>query len=636
MRSRCPALIALLCLVLVLSLAGSALAGVRPGAQVGTQNGGVPISGLVTSNDEEPLVGVTVGLYQGGALVAWTTTGADGRYLFSDVAGGSYTVGPYSRVMTFHPGSRAVAAPPGATDADFVGSYFIAGTVRDDSSVPLAGVTVGLYQGEVLKVSAVTGANGRYYFLNLTPGAYAVEPALTGYEFTPASRVVTVPTGSSTADFVGSALPAEPNISGVLTTATGEPIPGVMVKLYQAGDGQVEQGSTITDAEGRYAFTVAPLYPRTPRPDDTYVVRPFSSIMTFHPGTRTVTVPPGADDADFVGGYFIAGTVQTAVGAGVPGVTVGLYQGGVLKVSAVTSANGRYYFLSLAPGSYTVQPASDGHVFSPDSRVVPVPPGSSAANFTASPRTATISGFIKTATGTPLFGVAVRLYQGADLKGSATTNAEGHYTFSGVPYGDYVVRPYSSTATFEPATRAVTVPPDATDINFVGGYVIAGTVRTAAGVGMPNVTVGLYQGEVLKVAALTSASGRYYFLNVAAGDYTVRPTETGTTFSPAARAVTVAPGNAEVNFVATAAAISGTVQTAEGVAVPNVPVALYYGGTPYTTTTTNADGRYYFPGLPGGSYTVEPSLAGHTFAPISRTLTIPSSDLNVNFIDGPL
>jgi hypothetical protein len=69
-------------------------------------------------------------------------------------------------------------------------------------------------------------------------------------------------------------------------------------------------------------------------------------------------------------------------------------------------------------------------------------------------------------------------------------------------------------------------------------------------------------------------------------------------------------------------AISGTVS---GVASQGVTVTL--GGAAGAVTTTDAAGRYAFPGLPDGSYTVTPFLAGTGFSPASRTVTLAGADV---------
>lgn len=69
--------------------------------------------------------------------------------------------------------------------------------------------------------------------------------------------------------------------------------------------------------------------------------------------------------------------------------------------------------------------------------------------------------------------------------------------------------------------------------------------------------------------------------------------------------------------------ISGTVS---GPWVEGVTITLTGGAT----TTTNASGAYSFAGLPAGTYTVTPGLAGYTYSPSAPSLTI-SANTTQNF-----
>lgn len=69
--------------------------------------------------------------------------------------------------------------------------------------------------------------------------------------------------------------------------------------------------------------------------------------------------------------------------------------------------------------------------------------------------------------------------------------------------------------------------------------------------------------------------------------------------------------------------ISGTVS---GPWVEGVTITLTGG----STTTTNASGAYSFVGLPAGTYTVTPGLAGYTYTPSAPSLTI-SANTTQNF-----
>ncbi|MCI0563027.1 MAG: carboxypeptidase-like regulatory domain-containing protein, partial [Nitrososphaera sp.] len=67
----------------------------------------------------------------------------------------------------------------------------------------------------------------------------------------------------------------------------------------------------------------------------------------------------------------ISGTVTTAQGAGISGVTITV-TGGFGGGSAVTDTNGNYTVSGLAAGwTYTVTPSKPGHTFDPPNRIYP-------------------------------------------------------------------------------------------------------------------------------------------------------------------------------------------------------------------------------------------------------------------------
>jgi protocatechuate 3,4-dioxygenase beta subunit len=577
------------------------------------------ISGLVKTASGVARAEVTVKLYLGDMLYATTTTNAEGRYTFSPLPPGTYSVRPSGTALTFDPTSRFVTVPPGTTSADFTVGYVIAGNIKTASGAGVSGVTVGLYVGDTLKTTATTNGAGRYYLLNLDAGKYTVKPSLSGKVFSPAYRSVTVPPSNTATDFTAAEQTGP--ISGTIKTGAGAPLSGVTVTLYV---GDTQKATTTTNAEGRYTFeAVVP---------GTYSVRPSGAGMTFDPAYKLVTVLPGTTSANFVGGYVIAGTIKTAAGTAIANVSVGLYVGDTLKTTTTTNSKGRYYFVTLGVGNYTVKPVLSGKVFSPTQRAVSAPPGNTAADFTGAEQTGTVSGVIKTASGVAVSGLTVYLYLGDTRQTSTVTNAEGRYTFSGLVAGTYSVRP-SGTMTFDPAQRLVTVPPGTTTADFTAGYVIAGTIKTVGGTAVANVSVGLYVGDTLKATTTTNTSGRYYFLGLDVGNYTVKPTQTGVTFSPVSRAVVVPLGSTAADFTAASVTytISGVIKTVGGVACANVNVALYQGDTLKGTVTTNSEGRYTFTGVIAGNYTVRPSYSGVTFDPTYRAVTVGPGTTTANF-----
>ena len=87
----------------------------------------------------------------------------------------------------------------------------------------------------------------------------------------------------------------------------------------------------------------------------------------------------------------------------------------------------------------------------------------SAELFAGAPNiTSTISGLIADASNTPIVGVSVS-YGAGD---ASITQSDGTYQISGLVPGSYTLMPSKPGYTFSPPSRAVTVPPDATGVDF--------------------------------------------------------------------------------------------------------------------------------------------------------------------------
>lgn len=148
------------------------------------------LSGTVLKDGTTALSGVQLTLSPGGAT---TTTDAAGAYSFSGLAAGSYTVTPSKAGYTFTPASRNETI----TDADLANidfsatlvTYTVSGTVLEDGTTPLANVLLTLTPGGR---TALTDGSGNYTITAVVPGTYTATPSLSGYDFTPASRSVTV------------------------------------------------------------------------------------------------------------------------------------------------------------------------------------------------------------------------------------------------------------------------------------------------------------------------------------------------------------------------------------------------------------------------------------------------------------
>jgi hypothetical protein len=161
-------------------------------------------------------------------------------------------------------------------------------------------------------------------------------------------------------------------------------------------------------------------------------------------------------------------------------------------------------------------------------------------------------------------------------------------------------------------------------------YTISGTVTTyGTGTALEGVTVNLTGAAT--ASTTTDSSGNFSFTNQANGTYTVTPSLTNYTFDPVSTVIVVSGADiSNTNFVATSTSgnptysISGTVT---GAVQAGVKITL--SGTQKGTAETKADGTYIFENLvDGGTYKVTPSLAGYTFKPTSKDVTLSGADVD--------
>lgn len=129
---------------------------------------------------------------------------------------------------------------------------------------------------------------------------------------------------------------------------------------------------------------------------------------------------------------------------------------------AETDFAGNYAFGAPA-GTYTLTVSLEGYSFDPPTRQVTVPPDAGGQDFVGSLLTYTISGTIVDEEGQPVEGIHVYNYQSPPV----TTDEEGHYIFTGLTAGTYQIEPNEDGFRFTPTFLSVTIPDDATGIDFV-------------------------------------------------------------------------------------------------------------------------------------------------------------------------
>jgi hypothetical protein len=222
-------------------------------------------------------------------------------------------------------------------------------------------------------------------------------------------------------------------------------------------------------------------------------------------------------------------------------------------------------------------------------------------------------------------GATVTLSQNGTTVATTTVGTSGSYGFSSVANGTYTVTPSEAGFTFSPTTQnaivngnTVTVPvftATATTGTINGSISQTGTISGA--------TVQLLQGSTQIATTTVGTNGSYTFSSVLNGTYTLQPSEAGFTFSPTTQNAIV-NGNTVTAPVFTATATTGTINgsISQTGTISGATVQLLQGSTQIATTTVGTNGNYTFSSVLNGIYTLRPSEAGFTFAPVTQNVTV--------------
>lgn len=574
---------------------------------------------------EAGVASITVTLYNGTTAVATTITDANGKYLFSNIPTGTYTVGftlPSGMRFTTQGGTVSTDlnsdanVNTGRTNAITVNSgdnivyvdagiYPVATTkaslgdkvfndldhdgVQDAGEPGIGGVTVNLYiNGNPVPVATtVTDPYGNYMFTNLDAGNYQVEfikPA--GYTGSPQK----VATGGG-----NSATDSDPN-----------PVSG------RTGSINLKEGDRNTSVDAGM-----------------YITTPAGNLKL----------------GDYVWNDLDRDGIQDANEAGIAGITVTLYRNGpdglagtaddIVIATTFTDANGNYLFTDLAasvgattnynvgfsnlPAGYsftTLNQTAGGGTASNDNNANNL--GRTAAiNLTADNLTIDAGIFQGTPAGKGTLGDRVWY----DLNGNGVQDA-GELGVAGVTVT--LQKDLNNDGDFNDAGEATFA---TTTTDALGGYLFtgldAGTYRvqfTTMPVGMvisPRDTVtgtdqtdsdGDNAGTTIASAATASTTG----------SYTLATGEDNLTVDLGL--VPAASRNTLGDYVWYDVNNNG-IQDAIEPGVAGVTITLYNNtGTAIASTTTDINGNYLFANLADGTYTV-----GFSNFPAGFELTTQSS-----------
>src|SRR6185369_7493018 len=305
----------------------------------------------------------------------------------------------------------------------------------------------------------------------------------------------------------------------------------------------VTAGSSSATSDGSNNFSIAGLAAGT------YTVTPSKSGCTFSPASSSVTIT----SANVTGVNFTAScTAPSFTISGNAGTTGATVTAG--SSSTTSDASSNYSMSGFAAGTYTVTPSKSGCTFSPASSSVTITSANVTANFTATCG----SGDTQLTSGVAVTGQSVaqgawKYYYitvpaGATNLTFATTAATGDvdiYTqVNAKPTSSsYICRPYTSSGN---ETCSATNPASGTWWVGVNGYA-AGSFTITGTVTMPTATYSISGSAGTSGATVTAGSqgatsdgsNNYTITGLANGTYTVTPSKSGCTFSPASASVTV-------------------------------------------------------------------------------------------------
>jgi len=96
----------------------------------------------------------------------------------------------------------------------------------------------------------------------------------------------------------------------------------------------------------------------------TMLLLPLLTLMVGGCGSDNTTTPPAA--------FSVKGTVTTASGVDLSGVTLTAQMGTATPITGTTTAAGEFTLVGLAAGNHTVRPSKDGYMFTPTERTITV------------------------------------------------------------------------------------------------------------------------------------------------------------------------------------------------------------------------------------------------------------------------
>jgi len=382
------------------------------------------VSGVVRLNGVV-FAGATVSALLNGRVVATTTSGAGGFFIFGGLATGTYAIRAAAQGDTSV--ARTATVSSGQTTAIPDLLLFLetlSGKVTFNGAAASSATVELLQFGRPVRSAVTTTSTGVFSFSGLTAGTYVLRASRNNTRAADVS--VTIARGVNQTGIALRLLVQ--NVSGrvLLNNSLADALPVFLLR------GSTLIASTTTAPDGSYGFGGVAA--------GTYTVRASSRLGDVASQPVTVTSGVAAVVADIrLLLQTVAGRV-TVNGVAAPGVRVQLFSAATraLRATAITNFNGNYSFAQINSGSYFVTATRGGQSKSSATLAVARNGGTAFAS-TINLVQQIISGSVRL-DGVLAGGALVRLRQGAISVATTTTSDEnGKYQFGGVFSGSYTV-----------------------------------------------------------------------------------------------------------------------------------------------------------------------------------------------------
>jgi hypothetical protein len=524
------------------------------------------ISGNLSAN------GAGAAVTLSGTMAQTVTADPSGNYSFTSLTSGSYTVTPNKNGYAFNPVSQSASITTSSVSGlnfSAIQTFSISGSIIPSASGSGTTVTVS----GAGNATTTADSSGNYTLNGVVAGSYTVTPSKLGFGFTPASQPVTVSTGNVTG--VNFAAAAQNfSISGNLSAN------GANASVALSG---AATANTTADASGNYSFTGLG--------NGSYTVTPTKNSFAFSPTSLGATISGGNVTALNFTAQAVA-TTNLAIDVKVP-------RDGTTASSSITSAtfstsSGNELLLAFISTDYltgantaVTNVAGAGLIWtlvvkangqSGDSEIWRAFATTSLTNTSV---TATLSQSV-------VSSITIVSYTGVDVTGSNGSGAIGAFinksaatgapsasitttrnnswvfgvgtdydnaTARSVPTGQslvhqdltsagdtYWVQMQNGTTAVSGTAVSISDTAPTTDrynlaivevLPSLGPYGISGNVSPV----QTGTTMSL-TGTVT-TSTTVDGSGTYAFTGLPNGSYTVTPSRTGTTFTPASQSVTI-------------------------------------------------------------------------------------------------